>query len=54
MVGFHIVEFLCVHLNFAQTRAFVIVFIHAGTWRHLKIQAPVLACVTIYVSGLSI
>ena len=28
------VEFLCVHLNFAQTRAFVIVFIAVECLRH--------------------
>ena len=28
------VEFLCVHLNFAETRAFVIVFIVVECLRH--------------------
>ena len=33
-VGLHMVEFLCVHLNFSQTRAVVIVFIAVECLRH--------------------
>ena len=33
-VGLHMVEFLCVHLNFAQTRAFVIVFVAVECLRY--------------------